>query len=209
MGIRSQANLTPPVPTLLTIVPPNQQPSARLNDVVALTGLNLDGTNVAVQFSHALWATPVEVTPQVGATGTSLSVQIPNQSAAWPAGFYTVAVLVQRPGETFRRTTNAMSMTLAPSITVAPPRAPAGTIVYTVTVAPQVWPTQRVSLMLGDNEFVAAAITTKTGSVTFSTTGLAAGDYWARLRVDGVDSLLVDRTKTPPAFDPTQTVTVT
>ena len=30
-----------------------------------------------------------------------------------------------------------------------------------------------------------------------------------RLRVDGVDSLLVDKTVTPPVFDPAQKVTVT
>jgi hypothetical protein len=36
-----------------------------------------------------------------------------------------------------------------------------------------------------------------------------AGDYWTRLRVDGIDSMLVDRSKTPPVFDPTQKVTVT
>jgi hypothetical protein len=44
--------------------------------------------------------------------------------------------------------------------------------------------------------------------LTFPTAELAAGDYWARLRVDGVDSLLVDRTQTPPVFDSTQKVTL-
>jgi hypothetical protein len=208
-GPSAQANLIPPVPGLLTIQPPNSQSSARLNDIVTLTGTNLDGTNVGVQFNHGLWTAPVEVAPQPGATGVSLAVQIPNQPTVWPAGFYTVAVLVQRPGETFRRTTNAVGMTLAPTIAVAPASAPAGAISYTATVAPQVWPTQRVSLLLGDNEFVASAIAAPSGSLTFPTTGLVAGDYWTRLRVDGVDSLLVDRTKTPPAFDPTQKVTVT
>ncbi len=36
------------------------------------------------------------------------------------------------------------------------------------------------------------------------------GDHRVRLRVDGVDSLLVfDHTATPPAYDPTQLLTVT
>lgn len=208
-GVQGQAGLVPPVPTLLTVVPPNNQPSARLNDIVTITGINLDGTNVAVEFDHALWTAPVDVTPQAGNTGTALAVQIPNQPTVWPAGFYTVTVLVQRPGENFRRTTNALSLTIAPSITVAPASAPAGSITYTVTASPEVWPTQSVALLLGDQEFAPATITAQTGNLTVATTGLTAGDYWTRLRVDGVDSLLVDRSKTPPVFDPSQKVTVT
>ena len=71
------------------------------------------------------------------------------------------------------------------------------------------WATQSVALLLSDHEFVPNAITVQTGSLTVATTGLTAGDYWVRLRIDGVDSLLVDRTRTPPVFDPTQKVTVT
>jgi hypothetical protein len=208
-GFNAQANLAPPIPLLAGITPPNSQPSARLNDIVTLSGLNLSGTNVGVQFKHALWSAPIEVAPQAGNSGASLSVQIPNQPTAWPAGFYSVMVLVQRPGETFRRSTNALSLTLAPTITVTPATAAAGAITYTVTVTPQVWPTQSVALLLGDSDFAAPAITAQTGSLTFATTGLIAGDYWTRLRVDGVDTLLVDRSKTPPVFDASQKVTVT
>jgi hypothetical protein len=208
-GVASQADLTPPLPTLLRIAPPNQQPSARLNDVVTLAGVHLDGSNVGVQFSHPLLSTPIEVAPQAGGSATTLAVQIPSQPAAWPAGLYGVAVLVQRAGENFRRATNQLALALAPTITLAPASAPAGNITYTVSVAPQVWPAQRASLMLGSNEFLADPLAAQTGTLTFATAGLTAGDYWARLRVDGVDSLLVDRTKKPPVFDPTQKVTVT
>src|SRR5271165_7163876 len=80
-GIDSSPDLTPPVPTLQAVTPPNQQPSARLNDVVALTGVNFDGTNIRVQFGHPLWTAPVEVPPQAGGTATALTVQI--QPAVW------------------------------------------------------------------------------------------------------------------------------
>jgi len=208
-GFNAQSNLIPPLPTLSTIAPPNSQTSVCLNDVVTLTGFNLDGTNVQIQFDHELWAAPVLLTPQPGNTSSSVSVQIPNQPTVWPAGFYTVALLVQRPGESFQRTTNALSLTLAPKITVAPASAPAGAITYTVTVTPDVFPTQSPMLLLNDNEFTIAPITVQSGTLSFATTGLTAGAYWTRLRVDGVDSLLVDRTKTPPVFDSTQKVTVT
>jgi hypothetical protein len=205
-GIAAPPDLTPPVPTLDTLTPPDRQPSVLLNDVVTLTGVHLDGTNVGVQFEHPLWSAPVEVPPQPSGTATALSVQIPNQPTAWPAGFYTVAVLVQRPSENFRRATNQLTLALAPKITVTPPAAHGGSA--TVTVAPEVWPTQRATLLLNDNELLADLHPAQTATLTFQTTGLAAGDYWARLRVDGVDSLLVDRTQTPPVFDETQKVTL-
>ena len=205
-GISSQPDLTPPVPTLEALTPPNQQPSALLNDIVALTGVHLDGTNIGVQFDHALWSAPVVVPPQAGGTATALSVHIPNQPAVWPAGVYTVAVLVQRPSENFHRTTKQRKLALAPAITVTPPALHGGTA--TVTVAPEVWPTQGASLMLNDTPLPADPHPAKTATLTFPTAGLAAGEYWVRLRVDGVDSLLVDRTQTPPLFHHTQKVTL-
>ena len=38
---------------------------------------------------------------------------------------------------------------------------------------------------------------------------LPPGQHWLRLRVDGVDSLLVDRSARPPVFDPSQRVEIT
>jgi len=151
----------------------------------------------------------VEVAPVAGGSSTQLSVQIPNEPTVWPAGFYTVAVLVQRPGETYRRTTNQLSFSLAASATISPASAPAGSVTYTVTCNPQIWLGQVVSLLLGDVEIPAQSFTAQTGTLTFAATSLASGSYYFRLRVDGVDSLLVNRAVTPPAFDSTQQVTVT
>jgi Pvc16 N-terminal domain len=208
-GVDAQGNTGPQLPTLLTVTPPNAQPAAVLGDVLALTGAHLDGSNVGVRFLHRTWTTPVEIAPQPGGTATALAVQIPNAPAAWPAGFYAVEVLVQRTGETFRRATNQLSFALAPTLALAPATAPAGAITYTATVTPDVLPAQRATLMVGDAEFLADPVLAPSGTLTFHTTGLVAGTYWVRLRVDGVDSLLVDRTKTPPVFKPSQKVTVT
>jgi hypothetical protein len=208
-GIGSQPDLTPPFPTLDMVTPPSKQLSARLNDTVLLTGFHFDGSNIGVQFQHALWTAPVEVAPQPGGTTTQLSVTIPNQPSTWPAGFYTVAVLVQRPGESFRRSTNQATLALAPALTIVPATAPAGNILYTVTSTPEVWPDQRATLLLGDQEILADAHAVQTNMLTFAATNVAAGDYYVRLRVDGVDSLLVNRAVTPPIFDQTQKVTVT
>ena len=82
---------------------------------------------------------------------------------------------------------------------------------------------QRVSLLVGDREvplvFPAPPppppidALTPIQDLTFEIKDLdlrplPAGDYFVRLRVDGVDSLLVDRTVTPPKFDPSQKVTI-
>ena len=211
-GISSQPDLRSPFPNLTGIVIPNQNPSASLGDPIALLGDRLDGTNVGVVFNHPLWTAPVEIPIPAGpdATATQVNVTIPNAPAVWPAGFYTVWVAVQRAGDSFRRVTNQLALPLAPSMTIAPPSSPAAAnITYTATVAPDVHPEQRASLLLGSQEILADPHPVQIGTLTFQSGPITAGDYYVRLRVDGVDSLLVDRTVKPPVFKPTQKVTVT
>jgi Pvc16 N-terminal domain len=208
-GVSSQANLIPPFPALDQILFPNNQTCARLGDTLVLTGNHLDGTSIGVQFNHQLWTAPVESAPLPGGIPTQLSVQIPNAPTTWPAGFYTVNVLVQRPGETYRRTTNQLSFSLAPKITVTPASAAGPSISYTVACSPEVWPDQLAFLLLQDEEISADAHATQTANLTFQALNLSAGVYFVRLRIDGVDSLLVNRAVTPPQFDPTQKVTIT
>jgi hypothetical protein len=208
-GVTSQASLIPPFPAIDGIVFPNAQVSARLGDSLVLTGNNLDGTNVGVIFKHPLLAAPVEVPPHAGGTSTQVRVDLPSAPAAWPGGFYTVSVLVQRPGETYRRSTNEISLGVAPKIAVVPSSAAGPAITYTVTSSPDVWPDQRAVLLVGDQEVEAQVHTAQSATLTFAAQNLTAGDYFVRLRIDGVDSLLVNRALTPPVFDPSQKVTVT
>jgi len=208
-GVIAQSNLLPPVPTLTGIILPNNQSSARLNDIVTLTGLNLNGTNISVQFSHPLLTLPVPVAPLGAVTATALTLRVPDLPLALPAGIYTITVLVQRPSETFQRTTNALSLPVAPTVTLAPASAPAGSVDYTATVSPQILPQQLVILLLGSTEILADPHPSQAGTLTFNAPNLAPGTIWFRLRVDGVDSILVNQGQTPPVFDPTQQVTVT
>jgi len=207
-GISSLPSLISPYPALDDLVIPNRQTSAKLGDTLTLDGHHLDGTNLGVQFNHPLWTNPVEIAPEANPTESRVGVKIPNVPASWPAGFYTVAFLVQGPNDTYRRITNEVSFPLSPSISITPPKAPAGNIAYMVSVSPEVRPEQRAALLLGDREILADDHKTQTGTLTFQAANLAKGDYFVRLRVDGVDSILVDRTKQPPVFDPTQKVTV-
>lgn len=209
-GIDAHGDLLSPFPALDGIDLPKNQPSALLGDTLTLTGQHLDGTNLGVLFMHSLWSAAREVVPLPGGTATRLQVVLPNAPALWPAGFYTVAVAVQRPTEPYRRTTNQGTFSLAPKISIAPLTTPsAGSITYTVNCGPEILPEQRVSLLLGDQEISAQPHTAQVATLTFAAENPSPGDYLVRLRVDGVDSLLVNRAVTPPVFDPTQKVTVT
>jgi hypothetical protein len=208
-GVASQTGLVPPYPGLDAVGLPKQQPSALPGDLLALSGHHLSGSKLGVLFNHPLWTTPVEVVPEAGAGDISLNVRLPAPPAPWPAGFYSIALLVQRPGETTRRSSNTLSFALAPRMSIAPSTAAAGSITFTVSCTPEVRPQQRVSLLLGDREILAQSFAAPTGTLTFLADDVAAGMYWVRLRVDGVDSLLVDRSASPPVFDPSQQVTIT
>lgn len=210
-GPSAQADLTPPFPGLDRLTLPNQQSSAHLGDQVILEGHHLDGTSVSVVFTHPLWAATVDLPVAAGptATATRVVVTLPNQPQAWPAGIYTAQVFVQRPGDSFRRASNQLPFALAPTFTIGPASAPAGTIIYTLTTSPEVRPEQRATLLLGSQEVFADPHAAQTDTLTFQAAGITPGDYFVRLRVDGVDSVLVDKTVKPPVFDPSQKVTVT
>ncbi len=60
----------------------------------------------------------------------------------------------------------------------------------------------------GDRAIVAQLRSTVTDRLEFRAAGVTPGEYFLRLRIDGVDSLLVDRTVTPPVFDRNQKVVI-
>jgi hypothetical protein len=141
-------------------------------------------------------------------------VDLPDAGAAaatWPAGFYGVSVVVTSGGDT--RTTNELPLSLAPTIDSISPNPAArdgsGAVTLTVAFAPDLQPRQRAALLLGSSEATLDAVTAPSGSATVTVPSVPAGDQFVRLRVDGVDTLLVDRSVDPPVFDPSQKVTIT
>lgn len=207
-GVTAQGDLSSPLPTLEAVTPPKKQPSVRLGEKLVLTGFHLDGTNVQIRFEHPLLPTPILLAPSAGGTATELKVTIPNQPADWPAGYYNVSALVTRTGETFERVTNELPLALAPSATLAVSGTAPGLVILTATCAPEVWPGQRASLLVGSNEIVADPHPAQTDTLTFKIDKAVAGTFRYRLRVAGVDSLFVDRSVTPPVFDETQKVVI-
>ncbi|MFL6211738.1 MAG: DUF4255 domain-containing protein [Pyrinomonadaceae bacterium] len=226
-GVPSQASLTPPFPTILSVLPPlpsflapGEQPAllnfALLGDTLTIKGFNLDGTNVRVHIAHPLLAAERVLTPLGGNTDTEVRVVIPDEPANLPAGFYTLAVAVTRPGDSFSRMTNRLPFALAPDPTlpVTVRRTAQGHVTLNLVCRPEVRPQQRAALLIGNREIAAQPHTTQTGTLTFTfdipvpSDPLAPVEYIARLRVDGVDSMLIDRAGPAPGFLNTERVII-
>ncbi len=209
-GVSLQTGLIPPLPAITAATPPNQQPGALPGDLLTIAGRNLEGDTVSVRFMNPHLAQPIEVSPEPGGTASKLTVTLPNQPAQWPAGLYTLEVVVTTGGGP--KVTNKMPLAILPrinTINIAPTSPPAvGKYIATITCTPQVMPEQTVSLLLGSQEFRAETHPAQTGTLTFRLYDVADGVYFTRLRVDGVDTLLIDRSVTPPVFNNTQKVTI-
>lgn len=216
IGVLVQPNLLPPFPTLLSVSYDNEQTAARLNEIVTLDGVHLDGEagdSVVILLNHRLFNAPAQLSPLAGATDKRVQVRIPNNAADFPAGVYAASVGFINGGNLYR-TTNALGLALAPNNPTLPPSPLArngnGDLNVAATCAPEVWRGQRASLLLGNREANAQTFNAaKTNTLSFSFPAIPSGDYFVRLRVDGVESILIDRTVTPPQFDNTQRVTIT
>jgi hypothetical protein len=212
LGVEVVPEPTPPYPALERAEPPDLQEAARVGEQVRFVGHHLEGASVVVLLANAKIETPVSLTAEAGGMQREFLARLPADPEVLPAGLYVATAVVSQTGEPDRRT-NDVPLAVAPELlTVAPspaPRNPAGDVTLTVTCRPEVLPSQRVSLLLGSREVPAEPHDTSIGSLTFVVTDAPPGDHWLRLRVDGVDSLLVDRKVIPPVFDPSQKLRIT
>lgn len=220
IGPVAQPDLVPPFPTLTSVVPevqpPGSETSALLGNNLLISGHDLDGTNVTAAISHPRLPNPIALPAPTSATATLVTVNLPDLAPDFPAGIYSLALSVVRPNETKTRTSNSLAFALAPEILPNPPVTAArnaNQITIALSCSPEVLPAQSVALLLGSDEVPAEPHPAKTGSLTFIALDdppgkFAAGDYFLRLRVDGVDSLLIDRSVQPPQFKASQKVTI-
>lgn len=217
-GVKSQPDLTPPFPALTLLAMPEKQPVARLGDTLTLEGFHLEGDTVTAQFKHPRLEDIIPVPTLPGGTSTKVSVRIPDSAPQdWASGVMTVSLLIDKTGEQ-PRVTNELPFALAPVITSALPLTAfidgSGDAEVELTCAPEVLPAQHASLLLSDldaRQIAAEPHAAQTDTLTFIIRGASASaeGFFIRLRVDGVDSLLVvDYTAVPPAFNQNQKVQI-
>jgi Pvc16 N-terminal domain len=194
-------------PRVDAVVPP----TARLGDEITLTGGNLAAAQVRVRLTHPLLADPVLLTPGA-ALGDEIRADLPATPEDLPAGLWSVSAQLT-DGDGLDRLTNEVPLAIAPRITTDPlptvAREPGGRAVVALAVEPHVHPTQRAHLLLGSVSTRANPFQLTTGDLVFEVPDAPLGTHVTRVRVDGVDSVFIDRSVTPPRFDETQRVTVT
>jgi len=210
-GIIAQPDLTPPFPTLAVVVVPDHRTSAHIGDTLTLTGHHLDGDSATPILRHRRLPDTVELPAIVPSSSTSLTVDLPDDPVNLLVGVWGLALRISRAGEP-DRLTNELPFALAPridAITPDPAARVGGDVALTVTVAPEIRPGQATTMLLSDREIVAAEFLAPVAALDFQVVDAAVGDHFVRLRIDGVDSELIDRTTVPPTFDPAQRVTIT
>ena len=194
-------------PTITAVLPLS---SAVFGQRLTIQGTQLAGDAVSVSIVSGTLSAPVVVSAEPGGTDQSISFVVPAGSALFPAGLYAVGVTVTHSDLAF--SSNALPLALGPTVTSGLPAtvtASAGSATLTLGCDPPVQQNQRVALLLGGLEIAATPITPPASSVSFTLTNIPAGDYFARIRVDGADSALVaDPTAKPPTFDPSKKLTV-
>lgn len=213
-NITAVPGMVPPLPFIDRVLPADGQPAARQGDRVDLAGAYLDGSAREVEISSSRLGVRRTVPALAGGGHDLLPFEVPVDPAGLPVGVYRLVARVTPPGETEPRTTNELPLVVAPEIAAPslPASVPAATLSgpgITLGCTPEVRPGQRASLVLGQHEAVAPPVTAPTGTLTFRFPALPAGDYLARLRVDGIDSRIIDRTAVPPAYFPDRIVEVT
>jgi hypothetical protein len=219
---------------------PNRQSSALLGDELSIVGENLNGlkgARFALSNPRRPDSKPFLLTPPaVQLTDQGIKVTLPSDAPArrsWMAGFYRVAVVVERNGQSW--SSNELPISLAPGIDKIDPgnvvaRDAGGNVTLTLTCSPEVPLAvegakmrfdQQAVLLLGTARQLlpeppppppvppaVPPVSTSQLKFVFPVAAEEIGDYLVRLRVDGVDLPLVDRTVIPPQFDKKQKVTI-
>jgi hypothetical protein len=205
--------------TLDALSYPRAQPAVRLGEDIVLNGRQLTTDHALARFNSLRLDAPIDIAPQPGDAVGTLRVRLattPDDADAasrWAPGIYTVALLVQPPGLP-PLLSNELPLVLAPVITLNPLSAAAGDFALNVTCLPRLRDGQRVFLLFGDRLLPPQSISNPSdmhepSALVFQLTGVAAGTYTVRLRVDGADSIPVDFSGSAPAFAVNQQVVVT
>ncbi len=199
-----------PIPTLIEADPPNKQPVACLGDTITVQGAFLSGA-AAVRLINPQQGLQSDIAPVSNANNSSFQFSIPKpvlpppqpHPTDLPAGVYVLSAKVVSDGDTVD--TNGVPLAIAPKIDAswAPGTIASGAdVVVSVPCAPYLRPGQSAQLLIGSQAASADNFDTPTNSpsFTFAKLNATAAAVPVRLRVDGIDSPIIDMTAKPPKF---------
>jgi hypothetical protein len=207
-GIAVQPSLLPSVPVLVQAVFPLRQPVAAIGDTVALQGSLLDGTQREAWLRNDRFDI-VRMLPVLAAAAdrpaaTVAAFSLAGQEAALPVGVYRTSARLTRPdaqGEDRLHETNTLLLTLAPRITNLPQSvARAGNLSATVTIqfTPDLRAGQRAVLVVGGTQVLPETAGATANSLVFVIPAAPLGVHPLRLRIDDIDSPIIDMDFEPP-----------
>lgn len=211
-GVVVTPSLIPPLPTIESVVPTGDQPVVRLGEVVTLNGHHLDGSSREIRLRNDRY----DVDEVLAASGTASANQLlfsilTANADDFPVGVYEISAELIPQTETSVRASNRLACVIAPDVTNLPQtiaRDINGDATVTINFTPALRPGQTVSLVLGEQEVLPEAFSAPVSTLDFIVRSAAAGAFLARLRIDGIDSPVVDRSTVPPSFFDLQ-VTIT
>jgi hypothetical protein len=220
-GVVVQTGLAPATPVLTRIALPGDGPALRLGDTAAFTGHHLDQGEARVRFTEAASGRVLELAPAAAPTPSRLEVALPQgpplpagsplagsgaDPGAWRIGAYLADVALQDGGR--ERLTNRLPVMLAPRAAPAATGEAGGTRIR-IGCQPRVRQGQTVAILAGQTEQPLPDPGADTDEVSALFPDLPQGATLpVRLRVAGIDSLLIDAAARPPRFDPSQLVVV-
>ena len=210
-GVIVTPGLVPPYPTLESaLAAAHTTPSTlQLGDVLTVTGHHLAGTARAMVLRSDRVGVEHEVPLADSADEASLDFTVPNLPAVLPVGIYQLQLRVLRPGDAEPRTSNPLPVALAPAITFPPIAITRGVVNGVANVLslrigcqPEVRVGQKVTLLMDTREAQAELFTANTSTLDFKFADAppAGGTPLLRLKVDGIESIVVNRGARPPVF---------
>ncbi len=213
-GVILRPGLGATTPTLELIAPVDGQPAMRLGGAVDLRGQALDASGARVRFTAPGAGTVLELAPEEPTTSGRLRVRLPEGApldaahplagtgadpGSWRIGAYIVDIRYDDPLRA-GLASNALATQLAPSASVTLAHV-AGETRVSFTSAPPVRPGQSVAVIVGREMVLVPTPAVAMDTIVASLPDLPRGTSLpVRLRVDGIDSPVIDRAASPPVL---------
>jgi len=205
-GVVVTPSLVPPYPTLESVnVAAHETPSTlQAGDLVTVRGHHLAGTSRFLVLRNDVFKLAHEIALPDGSDDTVLDFTA-SLPASLPAGLYRLELRVLHLSEAAPRTSNPLPVALAPVITfppVAMTRSAGNTLSLRIGFQPEVRVGQKVALLMDTREAPAQPFNASTGALDFNFADAppAGGTPLLRLKVDGIESIAINRSARPPAF---------